>query len=81
MMPKFKPNYMKSEIGKSKALSILIGCIVVEVQIVMLHFKMALMLVLGTEMSMWNLFKERSWPFIWQGSLVLPTLQQWSYQR
>ena len=68
MMPKFKPNFTKSEIEKSKVLSIQTGYIVAEVQIVMLHFKMALMHVLGTETIMWNLFKERSWPFIWQGS-------------
>ena len=66
-MPKFKPNYTKSEIEKSKVLNTLTGYIAAEVQIVMLNFKMELMLVLGTEMIMWNLFKERSWPFIWQG--------------
>ena len=66
MMPKFKPNFMKSEIEELKILSILIGYIVVEVRIDMWHFKMEHMLVLGTEMIMWSLFKERLWPFIWQ---------------
>ena len=33
MMPKFKPNFMKSEIEKLKVLNILTGYIVEEVQI------------------------------------------------